>query len=289
MIAAPTRPPASATGGASNTCASPFMPAIAGTLVTMPANGAFTMCAGADARSGSADQPVDTEYAGESPPRLGGSQLLPKADGMVSAARRRPPFECIALLLQGGGALGAYQAGVYEAPGGDSPTNTGAGTCCARDTTAGRRLDTGRISSKPSDIPAYPETGWPSSRASRPRTSISTSGSRNSLPSLAPAVCRGKGGVGAAASAPTRCCLRSCSALVIASMNPAVRRPRPRPRGEPPDRKVHNVFILLIVALFDSLVQFHRLAAELPPEHRTCLGGEDVARVRRFLLSDRQP
>ena len=35
-----------------------------------------------------------------------------------AAARRgrgRPPFECIALLLQGGGALGAYQAGVYEA------------------------------------------------------------------------------------------------------------------------------------------------------------------------------
>jgi len=29
--------------------------------------------------------------------------------------RPRPPFECIALLLQGGGALGAYQAGVYEA------------------------------------------------------------------------------------------------------------------------------------------------------------------------------
>jgi NTE family protein len=28
---------------------------------------------------------------------------------------RRPPFDCIALLLQGGGALGAYQAGVYEA------------------------------------------------------------------------------------------------------------------------------------------------------------------------------
>ena len=26
----------------------------------------------------------------------------------------RPPFECIALLLQGGGALGAYQAGVYQ-------------------------------------------------------------------------------------------------------------------------------------------------------------------------------
>src|ERR1700731_2538652 len=29
--------------------------------------------------------------------------------------RHRPPFDCIALLLQGGGALGAYQAGVYEA------------------------------------------------------------------------------------------------------------------------------------------------------------------------------
>jgi NTE family protein len=29
--------------------------------------------------------------------------------------RPRPPFECIALLLQGGGELGAYQPGVYEA------------------------------------------------------------------------------------------------------------------------------------------------------------------------------
>ena len=35
-----------------------------------------------------------------------------RADDMAS---RRPRFECIALLLQGGGALGAYQAGVYEA------------------------------------------------------------------------------------------------------------------------------------------------------------------------------
>jgi NTE family protein len=34
---------------------------------------------------------------------------------MASRTRSRPPFECIALLLQGGGALGAYQAGVYEA------------------------------------------------------------------------------------------------------------------------------------------------------------------------------
>ncbi|HUZ72517.1 MAG TPA: patatin-like phospholipase family protein [Stellaceae bacterium] len=30
-------------------------------------------------------------------------------------AVKRPPFDCVALLLQGGGALGAYQAGVYEA------------------------------------------------------------------------------------------------------------------------------------------------------------------------------
>jgi NTE family protein len=29
--------------------------------------------------------------------------------------RGRPPFECIALMLQGGGALGAYQGGVYQA------------------------------------------------------------------------------------------------------------------------------------------------------------------------------
>jgi NTE family protein len=33
----------------------------------------------------------------------------------VEAAQTHLPFECIALVLQGGGALGAYQAGVYEA------------------------------------------------------------------------------------------------------------------------------------------------------------------------------
>lgn len=33
----------------------------------------------------------------------------------LTTAQRRLPFDCIALLLQGGGALGAYQAGVYEA------------------------------------------------------------------------------------------------------------------------------------------------------------------------------
>jgi NTE family protein len=42
-------------------------------------------------------------------------RLSPTAGDGASQTRLRPPFECIALLLQGGGALGAYQAGVYEA------------------------------------------------------------------------------------------------------------------------------------------------------------------------------
>jgi len=33
----------------------------------------------------------------------------------LQRVQSQPPFECIALLLQGGGALGAYQGGVYEA------------------------------------------------------------------------------------------------------------------------------------------------------------------------------
>src|SRR5467141_1164426 len=33
----------------------------------------------------------------------------------ATVVERDLPFECIALVLQGGGALGAYQAGVYEA------------------------------------------------------------------------------------------------------------------------------------------------------------------------------
>ena len=33
----------------------------------------------------------------------------------TTPADRRPPFQCIALMLQGGGALGAYQGGVYQA------------------------------------------------------------------------------------------------------------------------------------------------------------------------------
>ena len=44
-------------------------------------------------------------------------QVSPKqlAHNKVASRSGRPPFECIALLLQGGGALGAYQAGVYQA------------------------------------------------------------------------------------------------------------------------------------------------------------------------------
>jgi NTE family protein len=42
-------------------------------------------------------------------------ELTRERQGKTYKARPRPPFECIALLLQGGGALGAYQAGVYQA------------------------------------------------------------------------------------------------------------------------------------------------------------------------------
>jgi NTE family protein len=46
-------------------------------------------------------------------------QLSPSAIVAMATKQRRvparPPFECIALLLQGGGALGSYQAGVYAA------------------------------------------------------------------------------------------------------------------------------------------------------------------------------
>src|ERR1700694_4192903 len=35
--------------------------------------------------------------------------------GKPRPVEQRPPFERIALLLQGGGALGSYQAGVYQA------------------------------------------------------------------------------------------------------------------------------------------------------------------------------
>jgi NTE family protein len=51
------------------------------------------------------------ERAAVGPPRRPSAT----SGGRALETRRRPPFECIALLIQGGGALGAYQAGVYEA------------------------------------------------------------------------------------------------------------------------------------------------------------------------------
>jgi NTE family protein len=44
-------------------------------------------------------------------------RLLTPSESPAKSRRfaARPPFECIALLLQGGGALGSYQAGVFEA------------------------------------------------------------------------------------------------------------------------------------------------------------------------------
>jgi NTE family protein len=41
--------------------------------------------------------------------------LMNVASPRHDSRRVRPPFECIALVLQGGGALGAYQGGVYQA------------------------------------------------------------------------------------------------------------------------------------------------------------------------------
>ena len=38
----------------------------------------------------------------------------PPGAARKKTTRTRPPFDCVALLLQGGGALGAYQGGVYE-------------------------------------------------------------------------------------------------------------------------------------------------------------------------------
>ena len=51
------------------------------------------------------DTAVTTSAASASPQRLKKTHKL----------EHRPPFDSVALLLQGGGALGAYQAGVYEA------------------------------------------------------------------------------------------------------------------------------------------------------------------------------
>ena len=45
----------------------------------------------------------------------GHATVAGKTHRKTHKAQERPPFECIALLLQGGGALGAYQGGVYQA------------------------------------------------------------------------------------------------------------------------------------------------------------------------------
>src|SRR4051812_36666780 len=60
---------------------------------------------------------------GRAPPRKRELRAPPGGKGEASIAPlhkdhrhlERPPFECIALVLQGGGALGAFQAGVYQA------------------------------------------------------------------------------------------------------------------------------------------------------------------------------
>src|SRR5437879_9117316 len=67
-------------------------------------------------------QPIVARRAAEPVSRLPEQQPLPTHASKTRSSHRktreaqdRPPFECIALLLQGGGALGAYQAGVYQA------------------------------------------------------------------------------------------------------------------------------------------------------------------------------
>jgi predicted acylesterase/phospholipase RssA len=47
--------------------------------------------------------------------QLSSAAIAAMAAKLRRVPARRPPFECIALLLQGGGALGSYQAGVYAA------------------------------------------------------------------------------------------------------------------------------------------------------------------------------
>src|SRR6478672_2459212 len=49
----------------------------------------------------------------EGPIRMNKPFNPPRQRRNISTSRR-PPFDCIALLLQGGGALGAYQGGVYQ-------------------------------------------------------------------------------------------------------------------------------------------------------------------------------
>src|ERR1700751_1156232 len=52
---------------------------------------------------------------GEMPAAADARVLMSNRVRKSNRTQARPPFECIALLLQGGGSLGAYQAGVYSA------------------------------------------------------------------------------------------------------------------------------------------------------------------------------
>ncbi|MBV8240056.1 MAG: hypothetical protein JOY75_04610, partial [Hyphomicrobiales bacterium] len=56
--------------------------------------------------------PVDAKPSTRSPK----DQSRPFIKPLLKSHRdlNRPPFHCIALVLQGGGALGAFQAGVYQ-------------------------------------------------------------------------------------------------------------------------------------------------------------------------------
>src|SRR4030088_633616 len=47
--------------------------------------------------------------------RVRTTELRPREGGGTMRPVPRPPFPCVALLLQGGGSLGAYQGGVYQA------------------------------------------------------------------------------------------------------------------------------------------------------------------------------
>jgi predicted acylesterase/phospholipase RssA len=57
----------------------------------------------------------ESAYSMESLTHQTNNKLTHDLQPRAQHPRSRPPFECIALLLQGGGALGAYQAGVYLA------------------------------------------------------------------------------------------------------------------------------------------------------------------------------
>jgi NTE family protein len=66
---------------------------------------------------GEEDRELGGQLLLERPARLGGvaQAMNVQVKPGVKTSERRLPFECVALVLQGGGALGAYQAGVYEA------------------------------------------------------------------------------------------------------------------------------------------------------------------------------